>query len=168
MQRTSLSELVRRAQEGDRAALERLLSESEPAMRRLAGRVCPAGDAEDAVQEVLWRVSDQVGTLRVSAAFLGWSMKMLVRECLKFKRRAVRWVLTEEEPTTMPEPLQRDLVRALSSLSKKSREVLLERDVLGYTARETAERLDLSVESVKSRLRRARSELKEAYDGNAD
>jgi RNA polymerase sigma factor (sigma-70 family) len=165
MDQSELSQLVDLAQSGDQGAIERLLAHFEPSMQRLAGKVCPPADAEDAVQEVLMRVSSQVGMLRVSAAFVGWSMKMLVRECLRLKRQAVRWVYTIEEEVTAPHINERDLVRAMGAISSTSREILLQREVLGYSAQEAALRLSITLESAKSRLRRARTELREEYLG---
>lgn len=144
-------------------ALELLLRECEPAMARLAARVCPARDAEDAVQEVLLRMSDQIGGLRMAGAFLSWGMKMVVRECLALKRRALRWAFVDVEKHTETTPVDRlELQRALASLSEKSREILLHRDLLERTAPETAQFLQITVESAKSRLRRAREELRAA------
>jgi RNA polymerase sigma factor (sigma-70 family) len=159
-----LEPLVEKAQKGDAAALERLLVACEPAMQRLARRYCPAGEAEDAVQEILLRASEEIGALRVAKSFVSWSLRMLVRECFRFHRRAVRWVLRDdEEPVSASAvELRLELVRGLAQLSDHSRSILVEHELLGHTKEESAERLGISLESAKSRLRRARSELREA------
>lgn len=156
-----VEELVARAQQGDRAALEQLLARSRPALARLAQKYCPSGDAEDALQEVLLQSTRHLGALKVGAAFVGWSMKMLVRECFRLKRRAARWVGlldADERATSQVELLE--LADLLLSLSAASREILVEREILGRSAAEAALLLGISEASAKSRLRRARLELR--------
>jgi RNA polymerase sigma factor (sigma-70 family) len=161
MDRGKIEELAVLAQLGDRAALEQLLAGSQPALRRLAHKYCPSADAEDALQEVLLQSATQLGALRVGAAFVGWSMKMLVRECFRLKRRAARWIglLGEEQPA--PSHIEAlELADLLARLSRTSREILMEREIFGRSAAEAAVILDISEESAKSRLRRARLELR--------
>jgi RNA polymerase sigma factor (sigma-70 family) len=157
---TLLDSLVERAKLGDEVAIERLLEQCEPALHRLAQRVCPASEADDAVQEVLWRVATRVGRLRLTGAFLVWAMRMLVRECLRLRRRASRYLFGAVEVATVWDNVTLDLTRALSSLDATSREVVIQRDLLGRTASETAMLMGASVESTKSRLRRAREQLR--------
>lgn len=159
-----LEPIVERAKLGDEAAIERLLEQCEPALHRLAQRVCPASEVDDAVQEVLWRVASRVGRLRLTGAFLVWAMRMLVRECLRLKRRASRYVFGSVEVATVSDNVTFDLTRALSSLDATSREVVIQRDLLGRTAGETALIMGASVESTKSRLRRARAQLRAFLD----
>lgn len=157
-----LESLVHHAKEGDEAALEQLLEHCKPGLERLAARTCPPADAEDAVQEVLIRVSSSIGALRLAGAFTTWALRMVVRECLQLKRRAARWVFGEAVGTTTTMPDVSDLQRGLQKLNAPAREILLHRDLLGRTAKETAAVLGISVESAKSRLRRARHALRRA------
>jgi len=166
MDRATIDDLATRAQLGDRVALEQLLAGSQPALRRLAHKYCPSADAEDALQEVLLQSAAQLGALRVGAAFVGWSMKMLVRECFRLKRRAARWVGLDGEEHASPSGIQAlELADLLARLSRTSREILMEREIFGRTAAEAAAVLEISEESAKSRLRRARLELRAAAKG---
>jgi RNA polymerase sigma factor (sigma-70 family) len=168
MDKAQIEELVARAQQGDQAALEALLAGSRPALLRLARKYCPSADAEDALQEVLSHAAAQVGALRVGAAFVGWSMKMLVRECFRLKRRAARWVGLLEQDVPAPSTVELlELANLLVSLQCTSREILIEREILGRSAAEAAAVLGISEESAKSRLRRARLELRAAAQGEA-
>jgi RNA polymerase sigma factor (sigma-70 family) len=161
-----VEELVARAQQGDRAAIEQLLARSRPALERLARKYCPSADAEDALQEVLLRSTTRLGALKVGAAFVGWSMKMLVRECFRLKRRAARWVGLLDAEVPAPSNVELlELTDLLSTLSAISREILIEREILGRSAAEAAVLLDISEGSAKSRLRRARVELRAAAQG---
>ena len=57
--------------------------------------------------------------------------------------------------------MRSDLVSAISALPEPYREVLILRDVDELTAPETAERLNISIDAVKSRLHRARTMVRE-------
>jgi DNA-directed RNA polymerase specialized sigma24 family protein len=92
---------------------------------------------------------------------------MLVRECLRLKRQTLRYVFGSVEMATVSDHTTLDLSRALSSLDMTSREVVIQRDLLGHTASETALIMDASVESTKSRLRRARAQLRAFLDPSA-
>ena len=61
----------------------------------------------------------------------------------------------------MPTDLRMDLARAMERLTPPYREVLLLRDVHELTAPEVAAQLGLSLEAVKSRLHRARAQVRE-------
>ena len=58
----------------------------------------------------------------------------------------------------------RAIGRALCSLPDAHREVIVLRDLLGLSAAETAERLGITVPALKSRLHRARTALREAFE----
>jgi RNA polymerase sigma factor (sigma-70 family) len=61
----------------------------------------------------------------------------------------------------IPSELQRDLAKAIEALPDAYRTVLIMRDIEEMTAPETADILELSLEAVKSRLRRAREQVRE-------
>jgi RNA polymerase sigma-70 factor (ECF subfamily) len=148
--------------------LNDLLRASEPALQRLAARVCLAADAEDAVQEVLWRASSRIGALRVAAAFLGWAQRMVLYECLRLKRRVERLVFASVEipqAEVVPSP---EVMRAFAQLNLEARDILVHREILGHSAAEAAALLGISVESSKSRLRRARAQLRAVLTSERD
>lgn len=162
------SHLVEAARAGDAAALDRLLSASQPDLMRFARRTCRnAEDAEDAVQTALWQLHRRIGTLRVIAAFAGWLFRIIEREC--------RRLLGLQRPTlpidavpeaalavdAIPSGLRRDLGAMIANLPEAYRRVLVLRDIEELSAPEAAEQLGLSDEAVKSRLRRAREMLRE-------
>lgn len=91
-----LSELVLRAREGDRSALERLLVAIQDDVHRLALRMTGRpDDALDATQEILIRVMTRLSTFRGEAAFRTWVHRVAVNHLLDRKRSAVeRFELT--------------------------------------------------------------------------
>jgi RNA polymerase sigma factor (sigma-70 family) len=152
------------ARRGDRAALEALLRESEPQIRRVAlSRCASRQDAEDATQETLLVVARRLGSLRAPAALLAWAARIVARECQRLVALARRAPPRELAPVAAVPEVER-LHAALAALPERSRHVLVRRDVLGRSARETADELGLSVAAVKSTLHRARAELRRRLD----
>ncbi len=161
--------LLDAARAGDPHALHELLRHCQPDLRRFARRSCAsAEDAEDAVQLALWALHRRVGTLRTVAAFTTWLFRIVERECYRLLRRQPRHLPLDElsaqdhpEAPAVPLDLRQDLVRALQALSPPYREVLLLRDVHELSGPEVAAELGLSLEAVKSRLHRARTQIRE-------
>ena len=162
------------ARAGDREALEALLRERRTEVVRYAMRLCisPA-DAEDATQEALLALARYVHGLREVAALSRWLFMAVRTHCTRLARRSLRHVLaldghaplTLEGPSTedqlVDHQLRHRLAAIVSELEPGFRDVLLRRDVLGETAQQAAAALGLSVQALKSRLHRARSEVKQ-------
>ena len=162
------SGLIEAARGGDAAALDRLLSVSQPDLLRFARRTCRnAEDAEDAVQTALWQLHRRIGTLRVIAAFASWLFRIVERECrrlLGLQRDSVPLEAVPEAVLAIdpiPSGLRRDLGAMIAALPEAYRTVLVLRDIEELSAPEAAAQLGLSAEAVKSRLRRARELLRE-------
>ena len=157
------------AQAGDPVALERLLRDLQPDVRRYARRQCHRSSAiEDVVQEALLVLYRRVGTVRDPMALAGWVLRVVTRLCMLPVLGLTRGAeaLTEHheaehfarQPT---DELRIDLVRALESLPAMYREVILLRDMEQLTIGEAAERLGITREATKSRLLRARALVRE-------
>jgi RNA polymerase sigma factor (sigma-70 family) len=155
------------AHAGDPAALERLLRVSRPDIRRYAQQHCLLSDVDDAVQEALLIVARRLPSLRVLAAFSGWLIRLVQRECRRLGRKAFdydpydeerleQWLVARDETA-----LRMELVAALESLPPHYREVMLLRDVEELTIAEIAARTNLTGANVKSRLHRARALARE-------
>jgi RNA polymerase sigma factor (sigma-70 family) len=160
--------LVEAACSGDSAAVEKLLAVCQPDLRRFARRTCStAEDAEDAVQFALWQLYRKVGALRTAATFATWLFRIVERECMRLLRlrsRTQAWDeafdhMLRQEP--LPHELRSDLVSAIAALPEPYRVVLVLRDIDELTAPETSERLNISLDAVKSRLHRARTMMRE-------
>jgi RNA polymerase sigma factor (sigma-70 family) len=162
-------ELLRAAQDGDSLALTELLRLLAPDIRRYARRLCHRSSSlEDVVQEALIVVYRRVGSVQSPAAFAAWLIKVVSRLCMLPALMLMRGVeeldVVEQRrhfALTPTSDLRIDLVAALESLPATHREVVLLRDFEEMTIGEIAERIGLSRDATKSRLRRARVLLRE-------
>ena len=161
--------LFRAAQAGDPVALDLLLQELQPDIRRYARRQCYANTAiEDVVQEALIIVYRKLGNVRDSTALRAWIFRVVQRLCLlpalALLRHTEEFVHREDahEFALVPQhELRMDLVRALESLPTMYREVILLRDMEQLTIKEVAQCLSITREAAKSRIHRARELLRE-------
>lgn len=159
--------LIEAARGDDAAALVSLISAAQPDIRRYAARNCRAADIDDAVQETLLLLYRRVGTLRAVTSFSAWLFAVARRACLRLLRRSIGMadVPAEEADARLahlrPEDLRIDLSRAIQSLPDHYREVILLRDIEELSIDEIAGVLNLTRESVKARIHRARIMIRE-------
>ncbi|WP_438841116.1 RNA polymerase subunit sigma-70 [Actinoplanes auranticolor] len=143
-------------------------------------------DAEDAVQETFLRAWRRRETFEGRSTFRAWLYRIATNTCLDLlaKHRPepatggeVRWLqpypdrLLDElpagdadEPETVAvarETIELAYLVAVQHLAPRPRAVLILRDVLGWPAKEVAELLGDSVNSVNSALQRARAGMRE-------
>ena len=160
---------IEAAQNGDRKAICLLLDEVQPELLRYAGRVCHSSeDARDAVQETMVIISQKIDGLRILSAFFGWAFQIIIRECMRLKEKAQKLLTNQDEiddntliANRTDETLKVELALALEKLSSDHRTAILLHYFLGFTAIEISEKLNISLEAAKSRLRRAKKALSE-------
>ncbi|MEY9890271.1 RNA polymerase sigma factor (sigma-70 family) [Catenulispora sp. MAP12-49] len=163
-------QLVRAAQDGDAEAVRALVSGSYPHVLRFAKTLCATPqDAEDAAQEALIILYSRIGMLRATAALGSWMFRIVRNECLRRARGGWRVGQWGGEPVC--EPVEDDVlarleaeavVGAIVALPEDLRRVLIMRDVQGRSGRAVALELGLSVAAMKSRLHRARTQVRAA------
>ncbi len=168
--------LLAAARAGEMAALNQLLRVHRHGVYRYGLQVCrTTEDAEDALQETLWAAARALKTFRGSASsILSWMFTIIRRECFRLIERGRRdpialGALADvasadgcEGGGAFAIQHRADLLaRALQSLDPAEREVVLLRDIEQFSAPEAAARLGISVQALKSRLHRARVNLRE-------
>jgi len=166
------SELVIRAQNGDRDAFAALAEASLDRLLSLAQHIL--GDtqlAEDATQHALVNMWRHLPRLRDAARFEGWSYRLLVNACYSEVRRSRRWMPNMIAPLSF-EPVAADdlgpvhdrdeLERAFRDLSVDHRAVLVLHHCLGLTLPEIAQSLDIPEGTVRSRLYHAMKKVRAA------
>jgi RNA polymerase sigma-70 factor (ECF subfamily) len=176
--------LVRRACSGDREAFYKLVSRYERGLFRSAVAITrnPA-DAEEVVQETFLRAYEHLNQFRAEAKFQTWltqialnTARMKLRkahaglwESLDAPRQTEDGLLPRDvtewrenpEQRLRREEIEQLLHQALQGLPPGYREVVALRDIQMLSTQETADVLGISVANVKTRLLRARLQLRE-------
>lgn len=130
--------------------------------------------AEDAVQEIFWRVHKNIAKLEDPQKLKSWMFRIAANYCrdvLRYQKSRPVVSIPEDEDTgeshLPPDPVcfsgsleARDALRAvLERLPEQYRESLLLKEVVGLSYEEIAIATNSSVEAVRSRLSRGRAYL---------
>ena len=183
------AELVAWAGNGCAAAIEQLVGRYEIKVFRLARNITGNHeDAEEVAQNAFFKAFLNLAAFRGDSHFYTWLVRIAVNEALmKIRSRRFREVSIDrakdsedgEEKTISqelqdwgPNPEQRYsqeelrgiLETAISKLAPRYRIIFHLRDIEGFSSKETAQTLHLSLANVKSRTRRARLQLRHSLD----
>ena len=161
---TEIEHLFDGVRNGNALAMEKLLQKLEPDLRRYARRSCSSADVDDAVQDAMLIIYQRAGALKFLVALSSWLFKIVLRICMRLKKGkamndhfdAEAHLDTNTISPSQTVILQQELTKILMKIDAHYCEILLLRDFLGYSAEETAERLNISIDAAKSRLHRAR------------
>jgi RNA polymerase sigma-70 factor, ECF subfamily len=178
------SVLVSQAREGDTRAFGELVRRYEGKIFRLAQHVTNnREDAEDVLQETFMKAYEHLDQFKGDSKFYTWIVRIAVNQSLmKLRRRKTdKSVSLDEQIDTGEDTIVREIAawdedpeqrfsreelgeildHAVDSLEPPYRSVFVLRDVEELSTEETAEALGLSIPAVKSRLLRARLQLRE-------
>ena len=176
--------LVARAKGGDSSAFEQLVRQYDRQIFRVAQHITQnREDAEDIAQDVFFKAYQKLDQFQGNSKFSTWLVRIAVNESLMRlrKRKTSKTVSMDEDVHTEEGSIPRDFAEwrpnpeqlygqsELSDILRKTiqglppgfRTVFTLRDVENLSTEETAEALGLSVPAVKSRLLRARLQLRE-------
>lgn len=167
--------LARRAASGRPEAWEELLALYGERIYNLAVHFAGgAEDAEDLTQEIFLRLYQNLRLYRGDVPLAAWALRLSRNLCIDHYRRTRRErrsdILAEDVLERMPagddpqaEAQKRQQLRAvycgLEEMSEELAEVVVLRDLQGWSLEETAAFQEVPVGTVKSRLHRARIEL---------
>ncbi len=178
------SVLVNAARNGDVGAFEQLVRRYDRNVFRIAQHITQnREDAEDVVQDAFLKAFQNLGQFQGQSKFYTWLVRIAVNEALMRlrRRRPERMVSLDEDVKTEEDSIPREvadwspnpeqlysqaelkdiLSKTIQGLSTGFRTVFVLRDVEGLSTEETAEALNLSIPAVKSRLLRARLQLRD-------
>ena len=176
--------LVHAAKAGDITAFEQLVKRYDRNVFRIAQHITQnREDAEDVVQDAFLKAYENLEQFQENSKFYTWLVRIAVNESLmKLRKRRTDKTVSldqdiETEEDTMPREvadwspnpeqlykqgeLKEILTKTINGLPASFRTVFVLRDVEGLSTEETAEALGLSIPAVKSRLLRARLQLRE-------
>jgi RNA polymerase sigma-70 factor (ECF subfamily) len=181
---TDESVLLAQSREGDTRAFAELVRRYEGKIFRLAQHITQnREDAEDVLQETFMKSYEHLDQFKGDSKFYTWIVRIAVNQALmKLRRRKTdKSVSLDEQIDTGEDTIVREIAawdedpeqqfsreelggildRAVQSLEPPYRSVFVLRDIDELSTEETAEALGLSVPAVKSRLLRARLQLRE-------
>ncbi|MGB9457014.1 MAG: sigma-70 family RNA polymerase sigma factor [Bryobacteraceae bacterium] len=181
---TDEAALVAQSREGDGRAFGELVRRYEGKIFRLAQHVTQnREDAEDVLQETFLKAYEHLDQFQGTARFYTWIVRIAVNQALmKLRRRRTdRSVSLDEAIDTGEDTIVREVAAwdenpeqkfsraefgqildaAILGLEPAYRSVFVLRDIDELSTEETADALGLSIPAVKSRLLRARLQLRE-------
>ena len=176
--------IVAQARLGDAKAFTELLRRYEGKIFRLAQHITQnREDAEDVLQEAFLKAYEHLDQFQGQSKFYTWIVRIAVNQALMKlrKRKSDRSVSLDETIDTGEDTVAREIAAwdenpeqqysreevneilssAIDGLAPIYRAVFVLRDVDDLSTEETAEALELTVPAVKSRLLRARLQLRD-------
>jgi RNA polymerase sigma-70 factor, ECF subfamily len=177
---SSLSRLIERAANGDKAAFEQVMIHSEQRVMAMTWRMLGnEADARDASQEVFLRVYKYLGRFRGDQDYFAWLYGITVNVCRDFLKKrqnhSSRFVSFGEDAGVAQEVAdehddaeqvlvhaqQRELIaKAMATLPFKERASIVLRDVEGLSTEEVARIMKSSATTVRSQISSARKKIR--------
>lgn len=163
-------DVVRRAQQGDVDAFERLYHAHAPAIHSLARRMLGNdGAAREMVQDIFVRAWERLGSFRGESAFGTWlhrvGVNLILNQLRVAKRDDARFIDDEPgdgAPAAAPASgvdERIDLDAAIARLPAGARAAFVLHDIQGYAHDEIAQMLGLAPGTIRAQLWRARRQL---------
>jgi len=164
--------------EGDIKAQFQLYKQYSKAMYNIASRFLNNKmDAEDILQESFVTAFNRLGELQNKDAFGSWLKRIVINNCISIQRkRRIQFEEIDEQrhgevlefEEGMPEVNPALVHQAIKELPPKGRTVLVLRALEGYSHKEIAETLGITVSTSKTQYSRALSLLNEKLKGKRD
>jgi RNA polymerase sigma-70 factor (ECF subfamily) len=175
--------LVSLCQSGNNAAFDELMKRHQTAVMKIAlSIVRDKQDAEDEVQNAFWKAYEHINQFQRDAKFSTWLTRIVVNQCFMRLRQAKRakfsyiddgapsgqdvitYELKDRKKSPEQELAEVEVATVLANEIRRTppllRNVFLLRDVQNRPMEEVATELGISVAAAKSRLLRARAELR--------
>lgn len=176
--------LVRRAQSGDEAAFQEIVQKYQSKVFSIIhGIVRQRNDVEDIAQQVFYKIYFSIRNFDFRSSLITWIYKITVNECFDYlRKKKVRKLVYESdlsedevrrvensEPTGNRPPgadvslASRDyVVKLMAKVSPEERNLLMLKEVEGYSVEELAGMLNMNENTIKVKLFRARQKLVKA------
>ena len=179
--------LVSHCQKGDLEAYDLLMQRYEKKVYTLCYRMTGnKEDAADLTQESFLKAFRALPSFQGQSSFSTWLFRIATNTCLDERRKRQRkpqifsldnplstadgeiqleFAGNEPDPLqiTLEHELQKEIQELLQKLPPKQRAIIVMRDLQGFSYEEMAETFQVSLGTIKSRLSRARSRLRDLY-----
>ncbi|EPG66935.1 RNA polymerase sigma factor [Leptospira wolffii] len=173
----TLSESMRKAQEGDSREYERLLSQCREILSHyLSSKVRNESDREDLIQDILIGMHKAKATYRPNRPFAPWFFSIARYKTIDYIRRAGirdRTVSLEIQDIPVPESnskrpedeweIAQGLESWLSVLEPRQRQILTMAKLDGFSVREISQKTGLSESNVKVIVHRSLEKMKRFF-----
>lgn len=164
-----MDNLVKKAKAGDSQAFAQLIRKYTPDMYKVAWAYLKNDeDVADALGETVLNCFEKLGTLKQDSYFKTWMIRILINNCKEMLRHKGRVFLTEEmEEDSFVDSgyLDCEWKEVLASLDEKYQIVLLLYYSKALSVKEIAQLLEISQNTVLTRLARGRKQLRAEYEG---
>lgn len=183
--------LVEKSRKGDVDAFEELIRDYKKSAYNIALKVLQnVEDAEDASQEALIKVFKSIKNFNMQSTFRVWLYRIVVNTCIDFKRKKKVNAFSIDEDIDLggDSSLHREIaddsgnpdvlleknfnnklvIEAVNKLDDIYKTIIILRDIQGFSYGEIAEILSCNLGTVKSRLNRARKNLKEILENELE
>lgn len=175
--------LIKKCINGNLKAFDELIEKYEKTAYNIALRMLKnPEDAMDVSQEAFIKVFKSIKTFNFESAFSTWLYRIVTNTCLDFLRKKSTRVYSIDNPIhTEDGEIERDIpddadspeellekkqtkelvTNSINKLEENHRLVIILRDIQGFSYEEISSILDCSIGTVKSRINRARKNLKD-------
>ena len=173
--------LIKQCKDGDQAAFERIVLTYRDRIYNLCRYMLGnPQDAEDAAQDVFIKAYQNLKHFKPHASLYTWLYRIAINTSIDYRRKRLSFWgslwrdssreedLLNHQPSSILSPEQlytskelgKSIQFALQKLSTKLRTILILKEIEGLSYEEIAAILKISIGTVKSRLSRAREEMK--------
>ena len=178
----AVKKLIRGLKRGSQTAFEQLLElYSEKVYHTAFHMLSNEEDANDAAQETFLAIYKSIGRFRAESSLSTWIYKITVNTCINLARKNQKHATVPMEfnahgelvdlqlPDTAPTPEEavigkvsyEEVRHAIDQLGGEHRTVIVLRDIENLSYEEIAQIVNLPQGTVKSRINRARSQLRQ-------
>lgn len=176
------SMLIEKSVQGDVESFEKLIVKYNRYVYNIAFRMMGSEeDAKDMSQETLIKAFKAIGQFKMESNFSTWLYRITINVCKDELRKRKETVLSYDAPLTEDEVTLKDTLKdetynplliyeklelrssienALNQLSEDSKSVVILKDIMGYSYEEIGAILEIPIGTVRSRLNRSRTALK--------
>ncbi|WP_242826185.1 MULTISPECIES: sigma-70 family RNA polymerase sigma factor [Caloramator] len=163
-----ISLMVKKAKKGDEEAFINLMKQYEIVLYKVAKRMLiNEDDVADALQDTIISAYENIKTLKNEKYFNTWICKILINKCNSILNKNKKIIPVEDilpqKNNNNNEFFKVELNDALNTLNKEYKLVLVLYYIAGFNIREISELTNEPEGTIKSRLSRAKTILREKY-----